>query len=61
MAHAFEFLVIGVLVVGAAAAVAFLLARRYVRRRWHLVRGHPVTRGVLAAGAVVSAGREDPE
>ena len=35
-----------------------MLARRYVRRRWHLVRGHPVTRGALAAGAFVWAGRE---
>lgn len=38
--------------------VAFLLARRYVRRRWNLVRRHPVTRGLLAGGAFVRAGRE---
>ncbi len=37
-------------------AVAFLLARRYVRRHWRLVRGHVATRGVLATLALV-AGR----
>jgi hypothetical protein len=58
IAHALEFLVIAGLVVAVGVAVAFLLARRYVRRRWHLVRGHPVTRGVLAAGALASAGRD---
>jgi hypothetical protein len=56
--HVVEFLVIAVLVAGAALAVAFLLARRYVRRRWHFVRRHPLTRGAMAAGAFALAGRE---
>jgi hypothetical protein len=58
VAHALEFLVIACVVVALVLAIAFLVARRYVRRRWRLVRGHPVTRGVLAAGAVALAGRE---
>jgi hypothetical protein len=56
--HVLEFFVIAGLVVGLTAAVAFVLARRYVRRRWHFVRRHPLTRGAMAAGAVVLAGRE---
>jgi hypothetical protein len=56
--HVLEFLVIAGLVVGLALAVAFVLARRYVRRRWHFVRRHPLTRGAMAAGAFVLAGRE---
>jgi hypothetical protein len=58
MEHVLEFLVIAGLVVGGTLAVAFMLARRYVRRRWHLVRRHPLTRGAMAAGAFVLAGRE---
>jgi hypothetical protein len=58
LAHTLEVLLLAGLVVVLVGLVAFLLARRYVRRRWHFVRGHPVTRGVLAAGAVVSAGRD---
>jgi hypothetical protein len=58
VAHVLEFLVIAALVVGMALAVAFVLARRYVRRRWHFVRRHPLTRGAMAAGAFVLAGRE---
>jgi hypothetical protein len=56
--HVIEFLVIAGLVVALGVAVAFVLGRRYVRRRWKFVRGHPVTRGALAAGAWVTAGRE---
>jgi hypothetical protein len=58
VAHVLEFLLIAALVAGLALAVAFVLARRYVRRRWHFVRRHPLTRGALAAGAFVLAGRE---
>jgi hypothetical protein len=58
MEHVLEFLVIAGLVVGGTLAVAFVLARRYVRRRWHFVRRHPLTRGAMAAGAFVVAGRE---
>jgi hypothetical protein len=58
LAHVLEFLVIAAVVVCVALAVAFVSARRYVRRRWHLVRGHVATRGVLATLALISAGRE---
>jgi hypothetical protein len=58
VAHVLEFLVIAGLVAGATLAVAFLLARRYVRRRWRFVRHHPLTRGAMTAGAFVLAGRE---
>jgi hypothetical protein len=56
--HVLEFLVIAGLVVGLALAVAFVLGRRYVRRRWNLVRRLPVTRGALAAGTWAIASRE---
>ncbi len=58
VAHVLEFLVIAGAVVLLVLAVAFVLARRYVRRRWHFLRGHVATRGVLATLALVSAGRE---
>jgi len=58
VAHVIEFFVIAALVAGLSLAVAFVLARRYVRRRWHFVRRHPLTRGALAAGAFMLAGRE---
>jgi hypothetical protein len=58
LAHAIEFLLIAGLVAVVVLGAAFVLARRYVRRRWHLWRGHPVTRGVLAAGALATVGRE---
>ncbi|MGO9854504.1 MAG: hypothetical protein ACLPYY_05635 [Acidimicrobiales bacterium] len=58
VAHVLEFLVIAGLVAGAGLAVAFVVARAYVRRHWRLVRGHVATRGVLATLAVLSAGRE---
>ena len=56
--HVLEFLVIASVVAGLVLAVAFLWARRYVRRRWRFVRGHVATRGVLATVAMVSAGKE---
>jgi hypothetical protein len=58
LVHVTEFLLIVGLVGAAALAVAFLVARRFVRRRWHLVRGHVAWRGVLAGFALASAGRE---
>jgi hypothetical protein len=58
LVHVVEFLIIVGLVGAAALGVAFLVARRYVRRRWHLVRGHVVWRGVLAGFALATAGRE---
>ena len=56
--HVIEFLLIVAVVGAVALAVAFVVARRYVRRRWHLVRGHVAWRGVLAGFALAAAGRE---
>lgn len=58
LVHAVEFLLIVGLVGAVSLAVAFVVARRYVRRRWHLVRGHVATRGLLAGLTLASAGRE---
>jgi hypothetical protein len=58
VARAVEFLLIAGLLMALAAGVAFFLARAYVRRHWHLVRGHLVVRGLLAGLAVLAAGRE---
>ena len=58
LVHVIEFLLIAALVGAGALAVAFVVARRYLRRRWHLVRGHVAWRGVLAGFALASAGRE---
>jgi hypothetical protein len=58
LVHVVEFLVVaGLLALGVLCA-AFLLARGYVRRHWRLLRGHVVTRGVLAGLAVLTAGRD---
>ena len=56
--HVVEFLLIAGLVTALALAAAFVIARSYVRRHWHLVRGHVATRGVLATLTLLSAGRE---
>jgi hypothetical protein len=58
LAHALAFLLLAGFVAALGLAVAFLVARRYVRRRWRLLRGHIATRGILAALAVLAAGRE---
>ena len=58
MAHTLVFLLIAGLVAALGLAVAFVLARAYVRRHWRLVRGHPVTRSVLASADLVSAFRD---
>jgi hypothetical protein len=39
-------------------AVAFLVARKMWRRRWHGVRNHVATKGVLATATLVSSWRE---
>ncbi len=57
-AHVLEFLLIAALMAGLALAVAFFVARSYVRRHWRLMRGHVATRGVLATLALFAAGRE---
>jgi hypothetical protein len=58
VAHAVEFLVVAGLLAVGALAVAFLIARSYVRRHWRLVRGHIATRGLLATMSLAAAGRE---
>ena len=58
VAHVVEFLVIAGLLAVGALAVAFLIARSYVRRHWRLVRGHIATRGLLATLSLAAAGRE---
>jgi hypothetical protein len=58
LVHVIEFLLIVTVVGAAALAVAFVVARRFVRRRWHLMRGHVAWRGVMAGFALVTAGRE---
>jgi hypothetical protein len=45
----------GVLALGAVAA--YFLVRRVVRRRWREVRGHAVTRGVVAGASTFTAWR----
>lgn len=57
-AHVLAFLLIAGFVALAALAVAFLLARGYLRRHWRLMRGHIAVRGVMAAFAALAAGRE---
>ncbi|HWD56042.1 MAG TPA: hypothetical protein VG346_13025 [Acidimicrobiales bacterium] len=56
--HVVEVLVIAGVLGALGLAVAFVVARRYLRRRWHLVRRNPATRAVLAAGTLALAGRE---
>ena len=56
-----QFLVVAMIVSGlllGAAAVAFVVVRRMLRRRWHVVRNHVATRGLLATVSVMAAGRE---
>jgi hypothetical protein len=58
LAHAIVLMLVAGLVVALGLGVAFLLARSYVRRHWRLVRGHQVTRGLLATAALVSSWRD---
>jgi hypothetical protein len=58
VAHVLEFFLIAGLDVLLGLAAAFLLGRRYVRRRWRLFHGHVAVRGVLATLALLAAGRE---
>lgn len=46
----------GVVLVGLAAA--FFVVRRQLRRRWHSVRGHAATRGLLTTWSMAAAWRE---
>lgn len=56
--HLVEVLLIVGLFMAAVVAVAFFVARSYIRRHWRLVRGHVATKGVLAGLAFLGAGRE---
>jgi hypothetical protein len=58
VSHVLEFLAILVVVLLLGAGVTYLAARRFVRRRWHRMRTHVATRGVLAAGTFLVAGRD---
>ena len=58
LVHALAFVLIAGLVAAAGLAVAFFITRSYLRRHWRLLRGHVVTRGLLAGVAVLAAGRE---
>ena len=58
VAHVLEFLLIAGLVVLVFCAVAFVVARSYVRHHWRLWHGHVAVRGVLATLALLAAGRE---
>ena len=58
LVHALAVLLLAGLVALGVLAVAFMLTRAYLRRRWRLVRGHVVTRGVLAGVTALAAGRE---
>ncbi len=54
-------LVVAMIVVGvllAVAAVALVVVRRVLRRRWHGVRDHVATRGVLAGVSLMASWRE---
>jgi hypothetical protein len=46
----------GVLAVG--AVISFLVARRVIKRRWHGVRNHVATKGVLTTVSLLAAWRE---
>jgi hypothetical protein len=56
--HVVEFLLVAALFGALVLCVAFVLGRAYLRRHWHLMRGHLAVRGVLAGLAVAGAGRE---
>ena len=58
MEHVIEFFLVAGFVLALGLATAFFVARAYVRRHWRLWHGHVAVRGVLAAVAVLAAGRE---
>jgi hypothetical protein len=58
VAHVVEFFLIAGLVVALGFAAAFFVGRRYVRAHWRMLHGHVAVRGVLAALALLAAGRE---
>jgi hypothetical protein len=52
------FLVILGGVLAVAAVISFLVARRVIKRRWHGVRNHVATKGVLTTVSLLAAWRE---
>src|ERR1700683_2718599 len=56
--HLVEFLLVVTLFGLAVLAIAFFVARSYVRRHWRVLRGHVVTRGLVSGLSFLSAGRE---
>ena len=58
LAHVLAVLLIVGGVIALAAVAAFFVVRRVVRRRWHEVRGHAVTRSVLVGASTFTAWRE---
>ncbi|HVB91424.1 MAG TPA: hypothetical protein VND70_04920 [Acidimicrobiales bacterium] len=58
LGHALELILALGLVAFLAAAVAYLVARRFVRRRWTRLRSHVATRGALSAFSLILAGHE---
>jgi hypothetical protein len=58
LAHVLEFFLIAGLVVVLGLVAAFFVGRRYVRTQWRLYHGHVLVRAVLAALALLGAGRE---
>jgi hypothetical protein len=56
--HLLEFLLVVTLFGAAVLAVAFLVARSYVRRHWRVLRGHQITRALVSGLSFLSAGRE---
>ena len=58
VAHTLVFLAIVAAVLVAAAAVTFLMGRRFLRRRLRGVRNHVATRGLLTTLSLVAAWRE---
>ena len=56
--HVLEFLLVVTLFGAAVLAVAFFVARSYIRRHWRLVRGHVITRGLSPGLSFLAAGRE---
>jgi hypothetical protein len=56
--HLLEFLLVLTLFGAAVLAVAFFVARRYIRRHWRLLGGHVLTRGLMSGLSFLAAGRE---
>lgn len=56
--HLLELLLVVTIFGAGVLAVAFLLARRYVRRYWRLLHGHVITCGLVSGLSFLAAGRE---